>query len=130
MIEAGGERRLRSKRNRPPVLAQTLLLHSSPVSVEGGGSAGWLFDILVDGRPKTYLQFAEEYCEVTTDIEAICHVYVLRPLTQSVVAALNPHVELVELAEVLAQIEYPVPGAEVDPEPACSRDRPVSHHDN
>ncbi|WP_189265391.1 hypothetical protein [Streptomyces fuscichromogenes] len=80
--------------------------------MEDGGSTEWLCDVLADGRPEAYQQFAEEYYEVTTDIEAIHHIHALQPLTQSVVSALNPDVELVDLADDLAQIGYPVPGAE------------------
>ncbi|WP_372337864.1 transposase [Streptomyces sp. MK5] len=86
-----------------------------PTGVDDEGSAEWLFDVLVDGRPEAYQHFAEEHYEVTADIEAIRHVYALRPLTQSVVSALNPDVELVDLADDLAQIGYPVPGAEATP---------------
>ncbi|POX63538.1 hypothetical protein C3492_10270 [Streptomyces sp. Ru62] len=89
-----------------------------PAGVEDDGSPEWLFDVLVDGRPEAYQQFAEECYEVTTDIEAIRHVYALRPLTQRVVSALNPEVELVDLAEDLAQIGYPVPEPEATPETA------------
>ncbi|MFF1439201.1 hypothetical protein [Streptomyces sp. NPDC058295] len=94
------------------------VIEALPVGVEDGGSAEWLFDVLLDGSPEAYRQFAEEYFEVTTDIEAIRHVYALRPLTQSVVSALNPDVELVDLADDLAQIGYPVPRAEVPREAA------------
>ncbi|MFF1604781.1 hypothetical protein ACFVYV_46645 [Streptomyces mirabilis] len=86
-----------------------------PAGVEDGGSAEWLFDILVDGRPEAYQQFAEEYYEVTVDVEAIRHVYALQPLTQSVVTAMHPDVGVADLAEDLRQIGYPVPGPEADP---------------
>ncbi|MCZ0999713.1 hypothetical protein O1M63_18865 [Streptomyces mirabilis] len=89
-----------------------------PAGVEDGGSAEWLFDVLVDGRPEAYQQFAEEYYEVTVDIEAIRHIYALQPLTQSVVTAMNPDVGVADLAEDLRQIGYPVPGPEADPRTA------------
>ena len=75
-----------------------------PAEVEDDGSAEWLFDVLTDGRPEAYQQFAEEYYEVVVDIEAIRHVYALQPLSQSVVSALNPDVDLADLNEDLAQI--------------------------
>lgn len=86
-----------------------------PAEVEDGGSAEWLFEVLVDGRPEAYQQFAEEYYEVAVDIETVRHVYALRPLNQSVVSALNPDVDLADLDEDLTQIGYPVPGPEDGP---------------
>lgn len=56
-------------------------IEALPAGVEDGSSAEWLFDVLTDGRPEAYQQFAEEYYEVAVDIEAIRHVYALRPLT-------------------------------------------------
>jgi hypothetical protein len=78
-----------------------------PAGVEDGESAEWLFDVLTDGRPQAYQQFAEEYYEAAVDIEAVRHVYALRPLTPSVVAVLNPDVDLAALGEDLAQTGYP-----------------------
>lgn len=78
-----------------------------PPGVKDDGSAEWLFDVLLDGRPEAYQEFAEEYYEADVDIEAVRHVYALRPLTPDVVASLNPEVELSELEEDLAQIGYP-----------------------
>lgn len=92
-----------------------------PAGVEDGGSAEWLFDVLVDGRPEAYQQFAEEYYEVSLDIEAIRHVYALQPLTQSVVTAMNPDVGVTDLAEDLRQIGYPCPGPEADLGPGVRR---------
>ena len=78
-----------------------------PAGVDDGDSAEWLFDVLADGRPEAYQEFAEEYYEVTVDIEAVRHVYALRPLTQSVVSALNPDADLAALDKDLRQIGYP-----------------------
>ncbi len=74
---------------------------------EDYGSAEWLFDVLTDGRPEAYKEFAQEYYEVDVDLDAVRHVYALRPLTQAVVSALNPDVALGGLDEELAQIGYP-----------------------
>ena len=81
-----------------------------PAGITDGDSAEWLFDVLLDGRPEAYQQFAEDYYEVAVNMEAVRHVYALRPLTQGVVSALNPGVDLDDLAEDLTQIGYPVPG--------------------
>ncbi|MGI5454852.1 hypothetical protein ACQEWB_17085 [Streptomyces sp. CA-249302] len=77
-------------------------------SAEDGGSAEWLFDVLADGRPGAYQEFAEEYYERAVDIDAVRHVYALRPLTRGVVSALNPTADLAGLAEDIAEIGYPV----------------------
>ncbi|GLW74796.1 hypothetical protein Kpho02_70930 [Kitasatospora phosalacinea] len=79
-----------------------------PEDVEDGGSAEWLFDVLLDGRPEAYQQFAEEYYELAVDIAAVRHVYALRPLTQHIVSLLNPELDISRLAEDVAQIGYPV----------------------
>ncbi|MFG2123831.1 hypothetical protein [Streptomyces sp. NPDC048710] len=78
-----------------------------PEGVEDDGGAEWLFDVLLDGRPEAYQHFAEEYYEVAVSLEAVRHVYALRPLTQSVVSSLNPDVDLASLDEDMAQIGYP-----------------------
>jgi hypothetical protein len=66
-----------------------------------------LFEVLLDGRPEAYQEFAEEYYEVAVDLEAVRHVYALRPLTRHVVSLLNPELDLPDLAEDLAAIGYP-----------------------
>jgi hypothetical protein len=78
--------------------------------VPDDGSAEWLFDVLVDGRPEAYRQFAEDYYEVAVDIAAVRHVYALRPLTESVVSSLNADVDLSGLEADRRQIGYPVLG--------------------
>ncbi|MGW1544123.1 hypothetical protein ACWCPM_28440 [Streptomyces sp. NPDC002309] len=90
-------------------------IEAVPAGVEDGDSTEWLFDVLTDGRPEAYQQFAEECYEVAVDIEAVRHAYALRPLTRSVVSALNPDVELADLDEDLSQIGYPAPGPEAGP---------------
>jgi hypothetical protein len=61
----------------------------------------------LDGRPETYQEWAEGYYEQPIDSDAVRHVYELRPLTQAVVAALNPEVSLDALAEDIQEIGYP-----------------------
>ncbi|MEU9139305.1 hypothetical protein AB0D33_25665 [Streptomyces sp. NPDC048404] len=68
----------------------------------------WLFGLLLEGKAEAYLEFAERYYEVEPPMEAIRHVYDLKPLTQEVVSALNPEVRLEDLAEDIAQIAYPL----------------------
>ncbi|MEV5173716.1 hypothetical protein AB0L10_22110 [Streptomyces flaveolus] len=85
-------------------------VQAPPEGVADDGSAEWLFDVLLDGRPEAYQQFAEEYYEVSISLEAVRHVYALRPLTPSVVSSLNPDVDLAALEEDIAQIGYPLRG--------------------
>ncbi|MQY07628.1 hypothetical protein [Actinomadura macrotermitis] len=82
---------------------------SSPMEAlpDDDESAEWLFDVLADGRPEAYQRYAEENYEVTVDIEAVHHVYALQPLTQRIVASLNPDITLSDLKEDTARIGYP-----------------------
>jgi hypothetical protein len=86
---------------------RTGTIPSLPDGVADDGSAEWLFDVLLDGRPEAYQEFAEEYYEVTVDLEAVRSIYALQPLTQRIVSALNPEVDLAGLEEDLAAIGYP-----------------------
>ncbi|MEZ0070004.1 transcriptional regulator with XRE-family HTH domain [Streptacidiphilus sp. MAP12-20] len=70
--------------------------------------AEWLFGLLLEGTAEAYVEFAAEYYEMAPALEAVQHVYDLEPLTQEVVSALNPAVQLEDLAEDAAQIGYPV----------------------
>lgn len=69
-----------------------------------------LLDLIIAGDPDSYQSFAEDYWELDLDIDAIWHVFELRPLTPEVVAALNPEVKLDELADDIAEIGYPTAG--------------------
>jgi hypothetical protein len=69
--------------------------------------AGWLFELVADGRPEAYLTFAEEYYEVALDLDAIRHVYALMPLSEYVVTSLNRQRRLSDLSEGIAEIGYP-----------------------
>ncbi|MFD8216878.1 hypothetical protein ACFV2U_24825 [Streptomyces sp. NPDC059697] len=85
------------------------------VPSEGGEDADgaeWLFDVLADGRPEAYQQFAEQYYEIAVDLDAVRDVYALRPLSQSIISSLNPEVSLDDLAEDIAQIGYAVAESE------------------
>lgn len=52
--------------------------------------------------------------EVAVDLDAVRHVYALRPLSQSIVSSLNTDVSLDDLAEDIAQIGYAVVDAVLD----------------
>lgn len=89
---------------------RTGAIQSLPKGIKDDGSAEWLFDVLLDGRPEAYQEFAEEYYEVAADLEAVRSIYALRPLTRSIVSALNSEADLAGLEEDLAEIGYPNQG--------------------
>ncbi|MFI7235920.1 hypothetical protein [Streptomyces cyaneofuscatus] len=79
-----------------------------PEEGEDSDGADWLFQLLTTGTPESYLEWAEDCFEVRLDLEAVRHVYALRPLTYEVVAALNPRRAVAELAVDIKEIGYPV----------------------
>ncbi|PCG86653.1 hypothetical protein CIB93_08005 [Streptomyces sp. WZ.A104] len=83
-----------------------------PEDGEDSDGADWLFELLVAGTPESYQEWAEDCFEVSVDLEAVRHVYALRPLTDEVVAALNPERVLAELAEDIKEIGYPADAGE------------------
>ena len=64
-------------------------------------------DLLTDPTPRSYLDFARSYFEVELAPAAVAHVLDLRPLTDEVVARLNPDVALADLTAELATAGYP-----------------------
>ncbi|MBT2895552.1 hypothetical protein [Streptomyces sp. McG3] len=79
-----------------------------PEDGEDSDGADWLFQLLVTGTPESYQEWAEDCFEVSVDLEAVRHVYALRPLTDEVIAALAPERISAELAEDVKEIGYPV----------------------
>ncbi|MEO3790413.1 hypothetical protein ABGB14_09375 [Nonomuraea sp. B10E15] len=69
--------------------------------------AAYLFARLVAPSPEAFQRFAEDYYEVPVDLEAVRHVYALRPLTHAVVTTLNADLTLEDLVEDLAIVRYP-----------------------
>lgn len=61
---------------------------------------------ILDGRPESYQTWAEYYYGKPISIDAIRHVYEHRPLTASVVAALNPELSVDDLVEDIYQVDY------------------------
>ncbi|TXK43601.1 hypothetical protein FR742_07630 [Nonomuraea sp. C10] len=94
-------------RERGDVEWKSGAIQSLPTGMNDDGSAELLFDVLLDGRPEAYQQFAQEHYEVAVDLEAVRWVYALRPLTRSVVSALSPEVDLAGLEEDRVEIGYP-----------------------
>jgi hypothetical protein len=79
---------------------------SFPPDVEDPDGSEFLLSDL-DGRPETYQTYASEYFEKEVDIASVVHVYQHCPLTQEIVASLNPELSLAALAADLDEIGYP-----------------------
>ena len=61
----------------------------------------------LDGRPETYVTFAAEYYEVAVPLDAVAAIYRHEPLTEALVARLNPTLDVHDLASDLAEIGFP-----------------------
>ncbi|MEU5860052.1 hypothetical protein ABZ815_02690 [Nonomuraea sp. NPDC047529] len=82
-----------------------------PDAAEDADGASGLFALLTDPSPEAFRRFAEDHYEIPVDLDAVRHVFALRPLTPAVVAALNAELTLQDLAEDLAEAGYPMPEA-------------------
>ncbi|GII95756.1 hypothetical protein [Sinosporangium siamense] len=78
-----------------------------PDGVSDPDGAVYLFAQLVDPTPEAFQRFAEDYYDVSVDLNAARHIYALRPLTQTVVTALNADLSVEDLADDLAAARYP-----------------------
>ena len=76
-----------------------------PAGADPDGSKRLLSPL--DGKPKAYQAWAEDYYERPVSLAGVRHVYAHRPLTEEVVARLNPEVTLRELREDVKEIGYP-----------------------
>lgn len=70
--------------------------------------SGWMFDLPVDPRPEAFQSFAEDYYEWPVDLDAVRHIYEQRPLTQGVVARLNPDASFADVVKEAKDMGYPV----------------------
>lgn len=68
-----------------------------------------LLECLVDD-PAPYLAFAEWYYELELPSASVAAIYRQTPLTETLLASLNPDTSLADLAEDLDEIGYPVEG--------------------
>ncbi|QGV81640.1 hypothetical protein [Streptomyces ficellus] len=76
---------------------------------EDPDGSGFLFEHLTDRSPEAYRDFAADMHEVAVDLDAVRHVLALRPLTDGLVAALNPGLALSDLAADLSAIGWSSP---------------------
>lgn len=63
---------------------------------------------LVDGDPKAYRTWAEDYFETSVARSAVDHIFGHHPLSEEVVRALNPELSLADLDEDVSDIAYPI----------------------
>ncbi|WP_433795889.1 hypothetical protein [Actinoplanes sp. CA-252034] len=73
----------------------------------GPDDVAWLFELLVEGTPEAYQEFAEDYYEEDVDLAAVTEVFALRPLSDPLVRRLNPAVTVDYLAGDIEEIDYP-----------------------
>lgn len=78
---------------------------SYPQGDDPDGSA-WMLAIL-DGNPKTYQRWAEDYYKRPISLTAVDHLYAYKPLTEAILRELNPGITPSSLAEDIAEIGYP-----------------------
>ncbi|MFG3000292.1 hypothetical protein [Streptomyces sp. NPDC048340] len=69
--------------------------------------AGCLFQLLADRSAEAFQRWAEDYYETPVDLEAVRHVFDSRPLTDTIVNALNSDIALADLEKDIAEIGYP-----------------------
>ncbi|MFF2083344.1 hypothetical protein ACFVVM_06190 [Nocardia sp. NPDC058176] len=74
-------------------------------TADHGGRA--LFELVIEGTPEAYRDWAQDYYETEVSLSAVHHVFALRPLTPEVVGELNPDVAFGDLAGDLVEIGYP-----------------------
>jgi hypothetical protein len=79
---------------------------SFPPSDDPDGSAHLLS--ILDGNPRTYQQWAEEYYERPISVASVEHIYAHRTLTAAIVHDLNPDTSLSALADDISEIGYPI----------------------
>lgn len=75
-----------------------------------GPDGAGLLEILLDGIVNRFVEFAEDYYEITVNRTTVEHIVAHRPLTDTVVQALNPELTVAGLRDYLAAIGYPITG--------------------
>ncbi|QED29892.1 hypothetical protein FRD01_22180 [Microvenator marinus] len=59
---------------------------------------------ILNGDPKTYVKFAEDYYEAELALKDVAHVYAHKPLTETLVKRMNPDVEFSSFWEEIHSI--------------------------
>jgi hypothetical protein len=84
-------------------------LSRGPYDTDPDGSG--MLEILLDDIVDRYVEFAEDYYEMTADRESVEHIVGHHPLTGNVVRALCPGATIAESRDDVAAIGYPVGAA-------------------
>ncbi len=71
------------------------------------GTTG-LFGLLTRPEPEAFKTFAEDYYETAVSLEALRHIYDLRPLDQAVIAMLSPLAPVTDVVQDALAIGYPI----------------------
>ncbi|GAB3977724.1 hypothetical protein V1634_13630 [Plantactinospora veratri] len=74
---------------------------------DGGPDGSGMLEILLDDIVDRFVEYAGDYYEMEVDRAAVEYVVAHRPLTDTVVSALNPRHTVADLAEDVAAIGYP-----------------------
>jgi hypothetical protein len=74
---------------------------------EDPDGSGWMLSIL-EGNPKTYRDWAEEYFERPISLSAVEQIYEYRALTPKVVRELNPKIDFASILADASEIGFPV----------------------
>ena len=75
-----------------------------PEGADPDGSDQLLF--IFDGKPETYRKFAEEYYERSIPLSAVEYIYKHQPLTDEIIASLNPDASIADLKADIENIGY------------------------
>ena len=87
---------------------QTGAIHYVGLGERADPDGAWeLLGLLTDPTPRSYRTFAASYFGVDPDLDAVAHVFGLRPLTQDIVDRINPHATLDDLAPDIDGAGYP-----------------------
>ncbi|MGW5093333.1 hypothetical protein ACWEQ1_01805 [Streptomyces nodosus] len=70
--------------------------------------SGGLFALLLDPTPEAFQAFAEDYYETAVGIEAVRHIYELRPLDRALITGLNPTAPVEDVLQNALTMGYPV----------------------
>ena len=87
---------------------QTGAIHYIGLDGREDPDGAWgMLGVLTDPTPRSYRTFAASYFGVDPDLDAVGHVFDLRPLTHDVVHRINPHATLDDLGPDITSAGYP-----------------------
>ncbi|MBC7798278.1 MAG: hypothetical protein H7Z37_15510 [Pyrinomonadaceae bacterium] len=78
-----------------------------PEGDETADDSDWLL-FLLDGKPETYQDWAQNYYEEDIDLDTVKQIYAHEPLTEQMVKTLNPNRVIADSKEDIKDIGYPI----------------------